>query len=92
MNAKKWSEHNLITGKPPAARSCAHVIDPAEVFGICGGGVYQGEERDSNCASVYGSSEELCGAEFLGEGLLCIDRRSRQGTDPQIHRRARERR
>jgi hypothetical protein len=75
------------------ARPCAHVvIDPAEVFGICGGGVYQGEERDSDRASVHGSSEELCGAEFLGEGLLCIDGRSRRGTDPQIHLRARERR
>src|SRR4029450_7160599 len=51
--------------------SCAHVvIDPAEVFGIRGGGVYQGEERDSDRPAVYGSGEELCRAEFLGEGIL----------------------
>src|SRR5687767_5476402 len=74
------------------ARSRAHVvIDPAEVFGIRSGGVYQGEERDSDRTSVHGSSEELCGSEFLGERLLRIDGRSRRGTDPQLHQAARER-
>ena len=79
-------------GRALDAGSCAHVvIDPAEVFGIRGGGVYQGEERDSDRPAVYGSGEELCRAEFLGEGILRIDGGSRRGADPQLHQRARER-
>ncbi len=54
-------------------------------------GVYQGEERDSDRPAVYGSGEELCRAEFLGEGILRIDGGSRRGADPQLHQRARER-
>ena len=56
-------------GRAFDARSCAHVVvDTAEVFGIRGGGIYQGEERDSDRSAVYGSSEELCGAEFWARG------------------------
>jgi putative transposase len=51
----------------------------------------QGEERDSDRPAVYGSGEELCRAEFLGEGILRIDGGSRRGADPQLHQRARER-
>jgi REP-associated tyrosine transposase len=67
------------------------LIEPAEVFGIRAGGVYQGEERGSDRPAVYGSGEELCRAEFLGEGILRIDGGSRRGADPQLHQRARER-
>ena len=54
-------------------------------------GFIKGEERDSDRTSVHGSSEELCGSEFLGERLLRIDGRSRRGTDPKLHQAARER-
>ena len=57
------------------ARSRAHVvIDPAEVFGVRSGGVYQGEERDSDRTSVHGSSEELCGSEFFGREVIMYRR------------------
>ena len=55
-------------------RSRAHVaIDTTEVLGLGGGGVYQGQECDCDSAKVHGSSEELCGAEFLGEGVLRVN-------------------
>ncbi len=53
------------------ARSCAHVIcDPAEVCGVAGGGVHQGQERD-HLARVYGrAGAELRRAAFLGRGYF----------------------
>lgn len=56
-------------------RPRAHdVVDPAEVFGIRGGGVYQREERDSDRSKIYGSEEELCWVELLGEGDITCRR------------------
>ena len=68
------------------------VVDPAEVFGIRGGGVHQGEECDSDCTKIYGSDEELCWVEFLGEGLLRVDGGAGRGAGAKLHQRARERR
>jgi hypothetical protein len=35
-----------------------------------GGGVYKGEECDSDRPQLHGSGEEFCGTEFLGAGVL----------------------
>ena len=60
---RTWADHAGVSitererggGGASDGRSCSHdVVDPAEVFGIRGGGVHQGEE--------------LCWVEFLGEG------------------------
>src|SRR5512142_654576 len=40
-------------------------VDPAEVCGVTGGGIHEGEECDSS-GSVRGEEEKLCGATFLG--------------------------
>src|SRR4029077_18962522 len=53
--------------------SCAHAaIDPPEVLGVRGGGVYQGQECHRDRTKVHGSGKELCGAELLGEGILRV--------------------
>ena len=74
---RTWADHAGVSitererggGGASDGRSCSHdVVDPAEVFGIRGGGVHQGEECDSDCTKIYGSDEELCWVEFLGEG------------------------
>ena len=58
-------------------RSRAHDDrDTAEVRGIERGGVHQGQKRDSPGAGALGAEEELCGAMFLGSGLLCLGRRT----------------
>jgi len=74
-------------------RPCAHdVVDPAEVFGIGGGGVHQGEEYDSDRAKIYGSEKELCRVELLGEGILRVDGGAGRGASAPVHPRAGERR
>ena len=63
-------------GGASEGRSCAYDAEhTAEVFGIWGGGVHQGEERDIDRPKVHGSEEEFCGIELLGEGLLRVDGR-----------------
>src|SRR6266478_1566998 len=55
-------------------RSCSHaVVDTTEVLGLRGGGVYQGQECNCDSSEFHGSSEELCGAELLGEGILRVN-------------------
>jgi hypothetical protein len=44
-----------------------------EVLGLKGGGVYQGQECNCDSSEFHGSSEELCGAELLGEGILRVN-------------------
>ena len=43
-------------------------------------------------AKIYGSDEELCWVEFLGEGLLRVDGGAGRGAGAKLHQRARERR
>ena len=64
--------------------------DTTEVRGIERGGVHQGEKCDSPGSGVRGTKEKLCGAKFLGAGVLCFDRRAGRGGDPQLHPGARE--
>ena len=66
------------------------LIDTAKVFGVRGGGVYQGEERDSDRPTVYGSGEEFCRAEFLGEGILRVDGGAGRGRKCAIYIREQE--
>jgi len=46
-------------------------IDTAEVFGIPGDRVYEGEECDTYSKGIHGSEEEFYGSAILGQGLLC---------------------
>jgi putative transposase len=45
-------------------------LDPAEVLGLSGYWVHQGEERDSRGADVLRPQAELCRAALLGAGVL----------------------
>ena len=59
--------------RAPAARSRAHDDrDTAEVRGVPGDWVYQGEERDSLGSGVWGEEEKLCGPAFLGARVLRV--------------------
>lgn len=54
--------------------SCAHaVIYSAQVRGGTGGGLHEGQERNPPSTCVWRAKEELRGAKFLGQGLLCLD-------------------
>ncbi len=53
------------------------ICDPAEVCGVAGGRVYQGQERDSSCAGVWRAEAKLRGAAFLGSRLFRFHGRSR---------------
>ena len=69
--------------------SCAQdIVDTAEVFGLRGGGVQQGEERDSDRPKIYGSEEELCRVELLGEGILRVDGGAGGSASTLVHQRA----
>jgi hypothetical protein len=73
----KYKESSVEEGALDAG-SRAHVdIDPAEVFGIAGGGVYQRQERDPFGPDVRGTQAQLCGAALLGERLFRINGRAR---------------
>ena len=74
-------------------RPCAHdAVDSTEVLGVRGGGVHQGEERDSDRPKVYGSEEEFCGVELLGEGILGVNGGAGRSASAQLYPRAGERR
>ena len=74
-------------------RSCSyHAVGAAEVLGVWGGGVHQGEERDSDRPTVHGPEEKLCGAELLGEGILCVDGRERRSAGTRLYQGTGERR
>ena len=48
-------------------------VDPTEVLGFWRGRVYQGQECHCDSTEFHGSSEELCRAELLGEGILRVN-------------------
>src|ERR1700756_364099 len=63
------AERESNRGRSPAARSGAHDDrDPAEVCGVAGDWVYQGEECNSPGAGVWGEEEEFRGSAFLARG------------------------
>ena len=62
------------------ARPRAHaVVVPAEMSGVAGGGLHQGEERDLPVAHVRRTEEEFRRPALLGARILCLDRRARRG-------------
>lgn len=68
----------------PDARPRAHVAgDTAEVRGIAGGGVHQGEERDSSGPGVCRAQAQLCRAALLGQRVLCRESRHAQARPKQ---------
>lgn len=98
---RTWADHAGVSstegerggGRASDGRPCAYdVDDPAEVFGVRGGGVHQGEECDSDRSKVYGPEEELCRVEFLGEGILRVDGGAGREASAPVHQRAGERR
>ena len=62
------------------------------VFGIGGGGVHQGKECDSDRPKIYGSEEELCRVELLGERILRVDGGAGREAGTSVYQRAGERR
>src|SRR5512145_1687878 len=55
-------------GRAPDAGSRAYDdCDTAEVFGIAGDWVYQGQERDPLGAGVWGETAEFCWPALLGQ-------------------------
>ena len=57
-------------------------LDSAQICGIAGDWLYQGEECDPHRSKVCGEQEKLCGSAFLGAGLFCLD----GGPDEQVIR------
>jgi hypothetical protein len=87
------AERKHSGGGASDGRPCSHaVVDPTEVLGFWGGRVYQGQECHCDSTEFHGSSEELCRAELLGEGILRVNGGAGRSADPRVHPRARERR
>ncbi len=67
-------------------RSRAYVdCDSAEVCGVASGGVHQRQECDSLGANLWGKEAEFHRATFLGKRILCVDGRSRRGTNTSVY-------
>ena len=49
------------------------IVDSAEVRGVAGGGVHQGQERDPSGAGVRGAEAQLRRAALLGARVLRLD-------------------
>ena len=61
-------------GRAFDAGSCAYAAEcAAEVCGVAGGGLHQGQERDTPGANVWRTATQLRGAALLGEGILRFD-------------------
>ena len=94
---RAWADHGGVGpiererggGGASEGGSRAHdVVDTAEVFGLRGGGLHQGEERDSDRPKIFGSEEELCRVELLGEGILRVDGGAGGSASTLVHQRA----
>ena len=60
--------------------------DPAEIRGVAGGRIHQGQERNPYGAGLCGTSAQFRGAAFLGAGIFRLDRRARRRGDPEYIR------
>src|SRR5256885_996443 len=68
------AEGKLRGGRASHARSCAHdAVDPAEVRGVAGRRVHEGQERDSCCPNIRRAETQLRRAALLGPRLLRLD-------------------
>ena len=72
--AASWGDFSRVSvaqgvkdcGRAHDGRSRSHVFEhPTEVRGFKCGGVFKREERDLDCAEVWGTTEELHGRAFL---------------------------
>lgn len=70
---------------PDAGSRTYDDCDTAEVSGVAGCGIHQGEERNSSGAGIWREEVEPCGATFLSEGVFRIYDRSGRSRDPRIH-------
>ena len=61
------------------------ICDPAEVCGVAGGRVHQGQERDPFGAGLRGAEAQLRRAAFLGARILRVHGGARRGGDPRVH-------
>ena len=52
-------------------------VDSAQVFGVAGGRIPEGKERDPHRPNIHGKAEKLLRGEFLGARILCLDRGTR---------------
>ena len=98
---RTWADHARVGatererggGGASDGRPCSYDVDDStEVFGIGGGGVHQGKECDSDCPKIYGSEEELCRVELLGERILRVDGGAGREAGTSVYQRAGERR
>ena len=66
-------ESQILEGHMMADHVHMLIFDSTEICSVAGGGVHQGQERNSLGAGVCGEEEKLCRATFLGTRLLCVD-------------------
>ena len=52
---------------------------------VAGGGIYQGQERDTFGAKLRRAQPQLRGAALLGPGILRLNGWERRGTHPRVH-------
>jgi hypothetical protein len=62
-----------------------HDRDPSEIRGFSGGGIHQGQERDSFGAGLCGTETKFCWAAFLGARIFRFDRGAGRRRDPRIY-------
>jgi hypothetical protein len=78
-------------GRAFDARSRAHAaVDTAEICGVAGRRVYQGQERDSFGPGLWRAQTQFRRAAFLGSRILRQHGWSRRGRDPRLHPQPRE--
>lgn len=69
------------------AGPCAHdAIDTAEIRGVAGGGIHQGQERDPSGQGICRTQKEFCRPTLLGARVLCFDGGTRRRGDSQLHK------
>ena len=78
-------EEGRNTGRQYPGRPCpSGCVDTTKVFCIGVGGFSERQECDQNIRHASGTEEELLGAAFLGERILCECRRTGRGPIPVI--------
>ena len=76
---RSFSQAGAVTAKPPAARASDagsrtyDDCDTAEILGIAGDWLYQGQECDTSSASVWGEAAKFRWSALLGQRIFCLD-------------------
>src|SRR5882672_1166498 len=80
------TEREPDRGGSSSCGSRAYVdFDSAEICGVAGGWLHQGEECDPFGSGLWRKEAQLRRSALLGEGLLCLHRRTGPRTDKGIH-------